>query len=78
MSLPVILQPEAEEQVIASARWWAEHRSVEQGERWYVGIMQSIGSLGEKPNHYPRAREDEHFPYDLRVLNYGVGSHPTH
>ena len=78
MSLPVILQREAEDQIIASARWWAKHRSVEQAERWYTGILEAIDSLENNPDRYPPAREDEHFPYDLRVMNFGVGSHPTH
>ena len=27
------------EQIVASARWWAKHRSVEQAERWYADIL---------------------------------------
>jgi hypothetical protein len=27
---------------------------------------------------YPLARENDQFPYEVRVMNYGVGSRPTH
>ncbi len=78
MSLPVILQREAEAQIVASVRWWAEHRSVEQAERWYAGILEAIDSLGKTPAQYPRAREHEHFPYELRQMSFGLGNRPTH
>jgi plasmid stabilization system protein ParE len=78
MSLPVILQREAEDQIVASARWWAEHRSVEQSERWFVGIIKAIDSLDKKASQYPLARENEHFPYELRQMNFGLGNRSTH
>ena len=78
MSLPVILQREAEEQIVTSARWWAKHRSVEQAERWYAGILAAIDSLDTKAARYPLARENESFPYDLRTMNFGIGNRPTH
>lgn len=78
MSLPVILQPEAEDQIAASARWWAEHRSVEQAERWYAGILKAIDSLGKIAAQYPLARENEHFSYELRESYFGLGTRPTH
>jgi len=78
MSLPVILQREAEEQIVASARWWAKHRSVEQAERWYAGILKAIDSLGETAARHPLARESEHFPCELRQMNFGLGNRSTH
>ena len=30
------------------------------------------------PLRYPLARERDQFPYEVRVMNYGVGSRPTH
>jgi plasmid stabilization system protein ParE len=78
MSLPVILQREAEDQLVASARWWAEHRSAEQAERWYVGFLETIETLADNPERCPLARENAAFPYELRELHYGLGSRPTH
>lgn len=78
MSLPVILQREAEEQIVASARWWAKHRSVEQAERWYAGILEAIGSLDKKAAQYPLAHENEQFPYELHQMNFGLGNRSTH
>ena len=78
MSRPVILQREAEEQIVAAARWWAEQRSAEQAERWYAGILEAIDSLGQTAAQYPPARENEHFPYELRQMNFGLGNRSTH
>ena len=78
MSLPVILQREAEDQIVASARWWAKHRSLEQAERWYAGILEAIDSLDKTAARYPLARENEHFPHELRQMDFGLGSRSTH
>lgn len=78
MNLPVIILPEAEENILAVAKWWAENRSVEQAERWYDGILDAIDSLEINPDRCPPARENAKFPYDIRELHFGLGSHPTH
>ena len=78
MRLPVILQREAEEQIVASARWWAKRRSVEQAERWYADILGAIDSLANQAARHPLARENDDFPYDLRQMNFGIGGRPTH
>jgi len=78
MSRPVILQPEAEDQLVASARWWADQRSAEQAHRWYAGFLETIETLADNPERCPLARENAAFPYELRELHYGLGSRPTH
>jgi len=78
MRLPVIIQREAEEQIVDSARWWAEHRSAEQAARWYAGIVDAIDTLADNPQRCPLARENPAFPYELRELHFGLGSRPTH
>jgi plasmid stabilization system protein ParE len=61
MSLRVIILPEAEPNILASADWWAKNRSVEQARRWYNGILEAIHSLQDNPERCPCAREDERF-----------------
>lgn len=78
MSVPVLLTAGARDDLRQNARWWAEHRSVEQAERWYDGFLRHIDSLAENPQRCPLARENHKFPYELRELHYGVGSRPTH
>ena len=78
MSLPVVVQPEAEDTLFQSAAWWAKHRSVDQAERWFDGFVATIYTLGDNPERHPVARENDKFPYEIRELNYGLGSHPTH
>jgi plasmid stabilization system protein ParE len=78
MKLPVLIMPDAEDALRRNAKWWADNRSAEQAERWYDGFAKAIIALGDHPLRYPLARENDQFPYDVRVMNYGVGSHPTH
>jgi len=78
MSLPVILQPEAEETICGSAAWWAKHRSSQQTQQWYDGFLAAIDSLGENAEQHPVSRENQFFPYEIRDLYFGLGSHPTH
>jgi plasmid stabilization system protein ParE len=78
MSLPVIFQPEAEEQLVSSALWWAERRSGEQAERWYAAFLDAIETLSDNPERCPLAHENAAFPYELRELHFGIGSRPTH
>ena len=78
MSLPVVVQPSAEADLRDAAVWWAEHRSLEQAERWYLGFLNALDSLREKPDRCPLARENPKFPYEIRELCYGLGSRPTH
>lgn len=78
MSLPVLITSEAEESLRKNTAWWAENRSPEQAQRWYEGFAEAIIGLGDHPHRYPLARENDQFPYDVHVMNYGIGSHPTH
>jgi plasmid stabilization system protein ParE len=78
MSLPVLIMPEAETALLENAKWWAENRSAAQARRWYDGFAQALLTLGQHPERYPLARESGEFPCELRVMNYGVGAHPTH
>lgn len=78
MKLPVLIMPEAEEALRRNAKWRADNRSAEQAQRWYDGFAKAIVALGYHPLRYPLARESDQFPYQVRVMNYGVSSRPTH
>ena len=78
MTQPVILTEPAFDELRRNARWWAEHRSLEQAEHWYDGFLAKLDSLEHDAERYPLARENDKFPCELRVLHYGVGSRPIH
>jgi plasmid stabilization system protein ParE len=78
MKRPVILTTPAFEDLRRNTRWWAEHRSLEQAQRWYDGFLSKLDSLEENPERCPLARENAEFTYELREVNYGVRSRPTH
>jgi plasmid stabilization system protein ParE len=78
MTWPVVITPEAQQNLREAAGWWARHRSAAQAQRWYDGFVEALDSLAEQPLRCPLARENESFPYELRELPYGVGSRPTH
>ena len=78
MSLPVLIQPQAKQDLLAAAAWWAEHRSAEQAARWYDGFLEAIESLSDDPARHPLAPENGKFPYELRELHFGLGPRTTH
>lgn len=78
MSYEVFVTDRAAHQLESAARWWSEHRSHAQAEKWYDGFVDAILSLAEGPERCPLAREHGQFPFPLRQLNYGIGPRPTH
>ena len=78
MTLPVIIQPQAEADLHRNVQWWAEHHDVEQAFRWYDGIHAAIATLAENPDRFVLARENAKSDQELRELHFGLGSRPTH
>ena len=78
MNYDVYLTDKASGQLEAAARWWSQHRSVEEAQRWYEGFIEAIGSLAKNPRAFPLASEHESFPIELRQLTYGLGRKKTH
>jgi plasmid stabilization system protein ParE len=58
--------------------WWAENRSLEQANRWYLGIRVAIRSLRKNPQRCPLASESDLLTQGIRQLNFGLGHRPTH
>ncbi|WP_428307419.1 type II toxin-antitoxin system RelE/ParE family toxin [Lacipirellula sp.] len=78
MSRLVILSDRAHADLEINCEWWAEHRSAEQAERWYNAFALEIRSLATTAEQHSKASESDRFPFELRQLNFGLGSHPTH
>ena len=74
----VIISETAEFDVRRNAKWWADNRSVDQSERWYVGILAKIESLSEVPQGCPVVRNSEQLGREVRQVLYGVSAKPTH
>lgn len=78
MRYDVLITDRAAQKLESAARWWAEHRSAEQAEQWYDGIVDAILSLAEAPERCAIAREQGQFPFEIRQLVYGLGRRRTH
>ncbi len=78
MTYPVVILPEVEDAVRRMAQWWAEHHSPREAEVWFNGVYDAFYELEDNARRFPLARENDQFPCDVRVMNYGVGSRPTH
>ncbi len=78
MSYPVVFSQQAARELEEAADWWATHRDPAQAVRWYSGFSEKIVSVGEDPERFPPADENDDFPYTIRELNYGLSSRPTH
>src|SRR5687768_12686888 len=78
MTYDIRLTAKAEGQLKAAARWWSEHRSHEQAERWYNDFLKKLESLAKNPARCPLARENRALTIEIRELAYGLGRKPTH
>ena len=78
MTYDVVLTRKAQRQIQAAARWWAEHRSAEQAQRWYQGLIETLSSLEENPQRCAMAPERDAFPLPLRQIPFGLGRRATH
>ena len=74
----VLLTQRAQEELDEAHHWWAENRSAEQANRWYLGFLEAMLTLEHVPFRWPFAPENDYFPYEVRQLNFGLGSRPTH
>ena len=72
----VLLTQRAQEELDEAHHWWAENRSAEQANRWYLGFLEAMLTLEHVPFRWPFAPENDYFPYEVRQLNFGLGSRP--
>jgi len=78
MSYHVVISTQAAAELQAAAQWWAENREPEQAARWFVGFDAKIRGLANTSHSLPIADENDEFPYEIRQLNFGLSSRPTH
>jgi plasmid stabilization system protein ParE len=74
----VVLENRAEVQFQKAALWWAEHRSIEQADRWTREFTIAIDSLENNPQRHSHARENPLHEKELRQILFGLGRRPTH
>jgi plasmid stabilization system protein ParE len=74
----VVILPRAKQQLLDQALWWSEHRSAEQAYRWLDAFENVLASLGDSPDRYPVARENDAFEFTVRELHFGIRGRATH
>ena len=74
----VLLTRRAQEELDQQHDWWAEHRSANQANRWYVGFVAEMLTLEQNPKRCMLAPENKLFPYTVWQLNYGISRGLTH
>jgi plasmid stabilization system protein ParE len=78
MSFQVRITAPAERDMRANHKWWSEHRSAEQADRWLVEIDKLIHSLRETANRCGLATEIELRDAGIRQAPFGLGRRPSH
>lgn len=74
----VVISNVAQNEMQSAYDWWAINRSREEADRWYNELLQKILTLENDPDRLGLADENDSFPIEIRQLNFGVGSRPTH
>ena len=70
MKYRVITQPPAENEIEEAVRWIAKE-SPARAVKWYMGLVNAIGSLSTFPERCPLAPEDDAFEEEIRQLLFG-------
>ncbi|QDT64076.1 type II toxin-antitoxin system RelE/ParE family toxin [Calycomorphotria hydatis] len=78
MSYRVVFTPRAERELDQATDWWSENRDHFQAANWYIGFSDKIYGLADNPLLWPVADENDLVDFEVRQLNYGLSSHPTH
>ena len=78
MTYHVVISTQATAELRAAAEWWAENREPKQAARWFVGFDAKIQRLANNAHRWPVSDENDEFSYEIRQLNFGLSSRPTH
>ena len=76
MNFDVVISESAMDDIVRNANWWARHHSHDQALFWYESIVARIGELSESPEMNALAVENQSVSFELRALNFGLGSKP--
>jgi plasmid stabilization system protein ParE len=70
MSFRIVIEPQAYAEIDEAYAWIAQ-LSPEQATLWYFDITERIESLQNSPYRCALARENSHFPEEIRQLLFG-------
>jgi plasmid stabilization system protein ParE len=77
MKYEVVITARAQREAQSNYDWWAAKRSAEQAMKWFDELLKVAASLSDHPDRCALAAENDLFPYEIRQLNFGIGSKPT-
>lgn len=78
MKYRVVVSQAARNELRDISRWWANHRSADEAQRWYDGFLIALYSLDTFPGSHSLAYENDDYPFTIRELHYGLSSRSTH
>ncbi len=73
----VVLTQRAEQQLHATADWYAQS-SPKVADDWFNGVIAAMKALRKTPEKFPLAHENDDFPFVLREMLFGLGRRMTH
>ncbi|TWT88547.1 Plasmid stabilization system protein [Pseudobythopirellula maris] len=78
MTYRVVVTGPAKHDIRSNLRWWAENRSAEEANRWFLGIEHEIASLQTMPLRHSLAEEAGLMVVEIRQMPFGLGRRPSH
>lgn len=74
MAYKVIIQKQAESDIVSAFNFIVERGAPEAAGRWFLNIRAEIKSLSDKPERFPLAPEADKLGFEIRQLHYGKRS----
>ncbi len=68
----------AKQDIRENHAWWSRHRSAEQAERWYRGVIAVMYDLADTAEVHAYATESVLREVGVRQVSFGLGRKPSH
>lgn len=78
MNYHIRMTQAAEKDIRRNHEWWSENRSVEQADKWLIGIDKLIYSLCETADRHHPVRESRLRERGVKQAHYGTSKKYTH
>ena len=77
MKFRIVVLPQAQEDLLRNAEWWAKHQSSDKAAEWLDVVQEQLETIVNFTESHPISQESAEFPYPIRDRRVGLGPRPA-